>query len=118
MAPLGILTNLWLIPVLGVSGAAWASLITLSVVNIFRFSVVYVKTRIFPMSTCWFKSLTLVAIFLLLAAFIQDMKNPWVSIVLKTLLLGLGYFSCILLFKLSPDLYNLVSKFLKFLKKE
>ena len=48
LAPLGIATNLLLIPKLGLTGAAWASLITMFLVNAFRFFIIYWKLKMIP----------------------------------------------------------------------
>jgi O-antigen/teichoic acid export membrane protein len=113
MAPLGIITNLWLIPIMGITGAAWASLITLSVVNIFRFSVVYFKTGMIPFTNNWLKGFFLLILFLVIARVLPDLKNPYFSLIYKSALLIIGFISSILILKLSTDLNGLFSKYFK-----
>ena len=117
LAPIGIATNLLLIPKLGLTGAAWASLITMFLVNAFRFIIIYWKLKMVPFTTNWIKALVLLVVTLVLASSLPTFGNPYLSIILKSLLLGgiIGTTSYIL--KISEDLNVLVDTMLKRLKK-
>ncbi len=88
LAPLGIATNLLLIPKLGLTGAAWASLITMFLVNAFRFFIIYWKLKMIPYSLNWLKTLALFIATLALSYYLPTFGNPYLSIIIKSLLLG------------------------------
>jgi len=110
LAPLGIATNLVLIPKLGISGAAWASLITISLVNLFRFIVIYWKFKLLPFTVNWLKAFVLLVVSLFIANELPMFANPYFSIVLKSGLLGIFMISMVYFFNISPDLKDLINQ--------
>ena len=113
LAPLGIATNLLLIPKLGLTGAAWASLITMFLVNAFRFFIIYWKLKMIPFTLNWIKTLILFTLTLALSSFLPSLGNPYLSIILKSLLLGGIILVGSYLLKVSTDLNALVNTVLK-----
>ncbi len=102
-----ILLNIWLIPILGITGAALSTLLSVSSYNAVSIALVWLKFRLFP-----FTSDTLKAIGLALAAYFLAQLIPISGIALLDLLLRSGFFVLIfgvlvLRFRVSEDLNGL-----------
>lgn len=107
LAILSISTNLLLIPVYGMIGAAIASMVTMVVVNIIRAIFIKVKMGITP-----FEKSNYIALFLLVATYvilyvIPDFENPWINIVVNTILVVFIFGGISLSLKLSKDLNDM-----------
>ena len=113
LAPLGIGTNLIFIPILGYVGAAWASLISMVLVNLFRFIIIYWKLRIVPFTALWFKSAIVILSALALTQLFSEFDNPYLGILVKSGGCGLYLIAMVYIFKLSPDLIEISDRFLK-----
>lgn len=113
LAPLGIVTNLVFIPILGYTGAAWASLISLFLVNLFRFVVIYWKLKMIPYTRKWFQSALAVASAIAIIQFLPHFKNPYLSIVFNSGISGSYLILVVYFFNLSPDLVEIANKALK-----
>lgn len=113
LALLAFILNLIFIPLYGIFGAALATFLAFAVYNTFKLFIVYQKFRIQPFTKETFYSLLLILVFSLAFYFWDFGINPVVNILLKSVLIGLGYVGIIYLLQLSPDINRLIKKYLK-----
>ena len=113
LAPLGIGTNLVFIPMFGYTGAAWASLLSLTLVNIFRFIVIYWKLKMIPYTLKWFQSALAITSGIVLIQLLPDIKNPYLGILFKSGVSGTYLILLVYFFNLSPELVDVANKILK-----
>tara|TARA_R110002096_G_scaffold365789_2_gene559112 strand:- start:7979 stop:9475 length:1497 start_codon:yes stop_codon:yes gene_type:complete len=110
---LTILSNLWLIPIYGITGAALATAISIFIYNIIKFGLVYYMLKMQPFS---FKTL-LILVIGILTYFIVD-AIPLSSFALLTIIYK-GLFVCVFsiaanyALKTSEDMNRLIIKSLK-----
>ena len=113
LAVLGVFTNLYFIPIYGITGAALATFISYVIYNLNYFLFIYIKFSIQPFT---FRSLGVLLVGLgtmLILYFVPEMSNKYLSIIVKSsLIIGL-YGGAILAFKISPDVNDLVFKILR-----
>ena len=107
MAVSNILLSIWLIPILGITGAAVATLLSMTGYNAISIGLVWLKFRLFP-----FTQDTLKAIGLALVAFLAARLIPLSGYNLLDIALRSGVFVAIfgllvLRFRVSEDLNNL-----------
>ena len=112
LAVTNILLSIWLIPILGITGAALATLVSITGYNALSIGLVWLKFRLFP-----FTPDTLKAIGLALAAYFFANLIPVSGYDLINLMLRSGFFALIfavlaLRFRVSEDL-NGLEKMLK-----
>ena len=112
LAVTNILLSIWLIPILGITGAALATLVSITGYNALSIGLVWLKFRLFPFTTD-----TLKAIVLALVAYFFANLIPVSGYDLIDLLLRSGFFALIfsvlaLRFRVSEDL-NGLEKMLK-----
>jgi O-antigen/teichoic acid export membrane protein len=84
-----IVLNLVFIPQYGINGAALASLLAVSTTNVISFFLVWFKSKIIPFSK---ETIIIIAYSLLtglaLHYFLPAIENPWLSIILNSLIMG------------------------------
>lgn len=110
MAITNILTALWLMPILGIEGAAIATFAAIVLVNIWRLLFIYNKMKIHPLS--W-KMLLVWAIGLVsfgVAALLQGDFLPIFEIILRGGIFASIFMGSVLWFKIVPDLNEMISK--------
>ena len=114
MAIANVLTALWLMPILGIEGAAIATLVAIFFVNIWRLLFIYNKMKIHPLS--W-KMLLVWAIgfisFWIADTVVEGDFLPVFEIVLRGGLFALIFVSAVLYLKIVPDINNMLNKILK-----
>ncbi|SNR30167.1 lipopolysaccharide biosynthesis protein [Lutibacter flavus] len=111
MALTVILLNRWLISLIGINGAAFA---TLTVVFMYSFiKIIYIKwkLKIQPFSANTIKVLLLVIAIFLAFNFWNFNFNPIINIILKCLLIGVPYLLIIKKLHISKDINSLVTKY-------
>ncbi|HER40166.1 MAG TPA: lipopolysaccharide biosynthesis protein, partial [Salinimicrobium catena] len=113
LAVLAFILNLVFIPLYGIFGAALATFLAFAVYNTSKLFIVYQKFGIQPFTRETFYSLFLILIFSLLFYFWDFSINPVMNILLKSVLIGLGYVGAIFILHLSPDINKLIRKYLK-----
>lgn len=112
-----IITNLLLIPPFKIYGAALATFSALTLYNLLKLGFIYLKFNIQPFSwkTIWIILLGLAIYGLTL--FIPPILHPFVTLLIKSVLVTVLYGGIILYFNVSQDITDLVqdaiSKFLK-----
>jgi O-antigen/teichoic acid export membrane protein len=109
LGPLAIVTNIIFIPKLGYVGAAWASLLSMFLVNAFRFFIIYWKYKMLPISSNWIKSLVMVLILFAASTYIPTLDNPYLGVIVNSSIIGGLFLLSTYYFKLSPDFVELVN---------
>ncbi len=113
LAVMAFLLNIWLIPIFGLFGAALATFLAFALYNTAKLLLVFQKFKIQPITLETFYSLGLILGFTLLFYFWDFQLHPVINIILKSLLIIGGYMLCIFFLKLSPDINNLLKKYLR-----
>lgn len=112
LAILTILLNLWLIPSLGIEGAALASFIAIFIFNLIKLIFVRIKFEMFPFTAATFKILATLAFLGVLLGALQFPFHPLVNIILKSALIAVMYGGILYRFDLSEDISGIFSKYL------
>lgn len=113
LAVMAILFNWWLIPEYGLNGAAIASFLAFFIYNTIKLLFVKKKFGISPITR---ETLKVMALLLLIAALFYYLKFPFhsvLNIVLKSILMVAMYLGVLYRFKISEDVFGILSKFLK-----
>lgn len=106
----GILINLWLIPLYGISGAALATMITIVLTNILRLIAVYRLFSMHPFSMNTARVLGCIIVIILTMYFFPDLENALLSIILKGFVITFVYFMLIYFLKVSEDINSIIDK--------
>jgi O-antigen/teichoic acid export membrane protein len=113
LAVLVVLLNIWLIPILGLNGAALATFIAIVIYNTIK--LVYVKSK-FDILPFTLETVKVFGILLVLGSvffFVTLPFHPIVNISLKSALTVILYLVILYRFKISEDVYGMLSKFFK-----
>lgn len=113
LAILTILLNLWLIPAFGINGAAIASFSAIAIYNIIKLTYVKLKFKIHPFTSDTLKVFSLILLSGLLFYFVEFSFHPLLNIGLKSVLIGLVYVSVLYRFRISEDVFRVLSRYLK-----
>ncbi len=113
LALVTIVLNLWLIPVLGIEGAALASFVAIFLFNTFKLLFVKLKFGFFPFTAVTFKIFAALALLGVLFSYLQFPFHPIINITLKSALIVLMYGGILYRFDLSEDISGIISKFLR-----
>ena len=109
-------TNLLLIPVYGIVGAALATAISIFVYNFVKFIIVWVKFDMQPFQWNAGAIVGIAAVCLYISEQIPYMINFFVDVTVRSLIILLLFTSAVILFRLSEDFQNLALESLKRLK--
>lgn len=113
-AVLTILLNVWLIPVLGIVGAAVATCCSVFFYNSFTVGLVWVKFRLQPFSSKTFLAIALAAGLFFIVQFLPSLGSDWLDIFLRSGLFAVAFCFLGFKFEVSAEANRL---FLDFLKK-
>lgn len=113
LAILTILFNLWLIPKYGLNGAAVASFSAFFIYNTAKLVFVKFKFNIQPFTSETYKVMILLIVIGGLFYFIHFSFHPIINIALKSFLMGVMYIGILYWFKISEDVFGVLSRFLK-----
>jgi len=118
LAGLTIFLNIIFIPIWGLNGAAFATLLSFIIYNTAKLIFVYRKLRIQPFTKATF-SATVVMMMIFMLFFWWDFGfHPLVSIFVRSILIGLLFAVAIYLLNLSEDITAIIHGFKdKYLKK-
>lgn len=107
-----ILLNKWFINLIGINGAALATLVVVIVYSIFK--IIYIKTKlnIQPFSIQTTKIIIVVLSIFALFYFWNFSFHPILNIALKSIIVGVIYLVLIKKLQISKDINSLVSKYL------
>ena len=113
LAVMTIFLNLWLIPRFGIDGAAMASFAAIAIYNTIKIIYVKQKFNIHPFTRETFKVLALLALVGALFYFLEFPFHPIVNIGLKCALMSLMYIGILYRFKISEDVFGILTKWFK-----
>lgn len=113
LAIITILFNFWLIPKYGIDGAAIASFLAFFIYNTVKLFYVAVKFNMFPFTSETLKILLLLGVTTGLFYFVNFSFHPAMNIILKSTLMVLFYVLVLYKFKLSEDVYGVLSRIFK-----
>lgn len=105
--------NLIFIPIYGITGAAFASLICIALYNILRLLFVYYSYNMQPFTLDCLWVLLITIIVWAITIQIPHLHNKYFDIILKSAVVSLLYGGAILYFRLSSDVNNLVYSYTK-----
>lgn len=112
LAGLLIVTNLILIPVAGITGAAMATLFSICIWNVIKFVFLWKKYQLQPFNWQTLK-VFLIAIFIFIGfQWLPKLSDIWLDLIVRSVLISFLYGSLILLTKTSDDLINLIKNLL------
>lgn len=113
LAVLTVLFNLWLIPIYGLEGAAIATFLAIFLYNTTKVIFVKLKFGFLPLSPETFKITGLLIFIGLLFYFLQFPFHPIINIILKSTLIVGMYVGVLFRFRISSDVFGILSRFLK-----
>lgn len=116
LAIMTIVLNLWLIPRFGLDGAAIASFLAFFIYNTIKLAYVKLKFNIQPITKETIKVFVLLLSITVLLYFVKFPFHPLVNILLKSVLIVVPYLFVLYKFKISEDVFGLLSKYLKMIK--
>jgi O-antigen/teichoic acid export membrane protein len=99
-----IISNYFLIPIWGITGAAFATFISKFLNNLMRHQLLYHKFRLQPYNLKFLYTIAIAAASYLAGYFIPEMKNLYIDIILRSAVIGGLFIILILAFRISPDI--------------
>jgi O-antigen/teichoic acid export membrane protein len=106
-----VILNKYLIDLLGIEGAALATLVVVIIFGLIKVIYVRSKLHIHPYSNNTKIVLIIIAILFLVFYFWEFSINPFLSIILKSTIVSLLFSVLVIKFQLSEDINNLVRKY-------
>ena len=116
-AVLAVVLNLYLINELGIIGAAYATLIVIILNNVAKILLIQFTFKINPFSNKTFFTLGIILLLYVLIPLIPLDFSPFLSLVIRSLVIVITFLIFSRVFKLTGDFQNVVNKF-NFLKKK
>jgi len=113
LAILTIVLNYWLIPKMGLEGAALASFVSILIFNVVKLVFVKMKFDILPFTQATFKVLATLVLLSVLFNLVQFPFHPIINIMLKSALITIMYVGILYRFDISEDVTGILSKWLK-----
>lgn len=107
---LTIITNLLLIPIYGLDGAAWATFITITVYNLVKFVYIWIKMGIQPFEVPILKALIAGVVAFLVSLLLPTLSNVWVDLIIRSLIISLVYGIIVLKWTISDDINRIFGK--------
>jgi O-antigen/teichoic acid export membrane protein len=117
-AVLAVVLNLYLIQWYGIIGAAYATLIVIVLINFLKILLVQLRFKINPYSKKTYLTLGIVLILYFTISEVSFEFDPFVSLVLRSILIMAAFSSLAYILKLTVDLQQFLGKFFPFLKKD
>jgi len=112
LAAFTILFNWLLIPAYGLNGAAFATFMAICIYNTIKLIYVKRKFNIMPFTSETAKIAGLLVLMVAIFYFVEFTFNPLVNIVLKSVLISVVYVGILYRFKISEDVFGVLSGFL------
>lgn len=108
-----ITANLWLIPLLGINGAAWASTISVLIFNLAKFLFLWIVLKMQPFSKATIKVLAITAFTFYSSGLIPFPENVIADIAIRSVYIAAIYSFLIIYFKISPEVDNLFNAIIR-----
>ena len=109
---LAIITNLIFIPIYGITGAAFASAMSVFIFNITMFLFILIKMKIQPFTFGTIKVLAICSIVLVINYFVPFMVNSIIDIIIRSVIILILFVPLILITKPSEDINFIFEKIL------
>ena len=113
LAIMVILLNFVLIPLFGINGAAMATFLAIVIYNTIKLFYVRAKFGLTPFTTETFQVFIILVVLGALFFFINLSLHPIINILIKGVFTITIYLAVIYRFKISVDIYSMLSKYLK-----
>ncbi len=113
LAVLTIVLNVFLIPRLGMIGAAWASFISIALFDLAKLGFVKSNFGFMPFTKATFKVLATLVLLAFLFWMMDFSFHPVFNIILKSMLIVLMYLGILYRFNISDDITGFLSRWLK-----
>ncbi len=113
---LGIITNIFFIPLYGMTGAALASALSLFIINTTMFSFLFLKMRIQPFTVNTIKVIAIGGFSLILNYFLPKQSNVIIDILIRSSILTLVFAGLTILTKSSEDINSVIFKVFSMIK--
>jgi O-antigen/teichoic acid export membrane protein len=117
LAILVFATNLLLIPVYGMVGAAIATTLSLLFYNFIKYLFLKIKVGLQPFSLNTIKAIILAGICFVIVSLVPDIRHPLLSIIIKSGVLALVFLLPLYYFKISEDVNQSLNSLLKKIKR-
>jgi len=108
-----IISNYLLIPIMGVSGAALASLLSMILINGMRHLFLKNKYQLSPFSIENLKTILIIAVVLFLVDWIPNLDNIYLNLLFKGALVLAIYLPAVYITQCSPDFNVVMDKYLR-----
>jgi O-antigen/teichoic acid export membrane protein len=105
---LTILTNLYFIPIMGIEGAALATMISFVSSNVFRLAFIWYHFGLHPFTFKMLYVLAITGVAFLAQYLIPDLGTFWIDLPIRVAVLTGVYATLTILFKVTPDANNLI----------
>jgi len=112
-----VCTNLLLIPRMGITGAALATLLSLTVFNVVKFFFIWYLFKMQPFSRASLYILLLGILTAVILIYLKLELNPFVNIIVRSTVIFLLFAFPVYYFNISIDISRAVDKYLNLLKK-
>ncbi|MCY1721047.1 polysaccharide biosynthesis C-terminal domain-containing protein [Prolixibacteraceae bacterium Z1-6] len=109
---LTVITNIILIPLYGINGAALATGITIVLSSSIKGLFVYSKYQLHPYSKGTLKILLVILVCIASTLFIPEIMNVYVTMVIKTSIISVIYLVALFALEISDDLKQLIKSYL------
>jgi O-antigen/teichoic acid export membrane protein len=103
MAVMNVTLNFWLVPIMGIAGSALATLISITLVNIWRLIYIYQKIKIQPLDSKMLLVIVIGLVAWLAGHYTPSLFHPILTIFLKGMAVSVVYLLGILLFRISDE---------------
>lgn len=108
LAVLVIVTNLMLIPIYGMAGAAIATAVSLFFYNLTKYLYIKIKLRMDPFKANTIKIITISILSYLIIQQIPEIDNPIADILIKSVALTITFGGATFIFKVSEDVNSFI----------
>ncbi|TVR84936.1 MAG: hypothetical protein EA409_00205 [Saprospirales bacterium] len=108
LAVANILLNLWLIPILGINGAALATLVSLGLFNLARYLFIWKMFNMQPFSTATLKIFIVCMMLLVIGSLLPSYYHPFFNLVWHSALMGTLFLLMVVFTNWCPDLRKMV----------
>jgi len=106
-------TNMLLIPILGLNGAAIASLITIITYNLIKLVYIKHKMGIQPFRLNALKVVVIGTITYSMSIFLPSLDNVWLDIFYRSFIITIFFSALTIIWKVSDDINQVVSRFIQ-----
>jgi O-antigen/teichoic acid export membrane protein len=109
-----VLSNLMLIPIMGIDGAALASLIAVSLYSLLRFWFVWLKFRLQPYSFKYFWVILALTLSIGICSFLPQLPNMPADLAVRSALGAIIFIPIIYFTRISPEINGIILHILSF----